>query len=128
MFLIYGGPKLIVFQSDGDDYKSQSRYMFMLNGGVVSWKSSKQEMSVDSTMKAEYIVASDEAKKVIWSRKFIIELDVVPSIVDPVLLYYDNNGAIMQAKEPRSHQWSKLVFQKYHVIREIIRRNDEKIE
>ena len=33
--------------------------MFTLNGGVVSWKSSKQEMAADSTTKLEYIVAFD---------------------------------------------------------------------
>ena len=68
--------------------------MFTLNGGAVSWKSFKQEMTADSTTEAEYIVASDAAKKAIWIKKFVTELDVVPNIVDPVVLYCDNNGAI----------------------------------
>ena len=49
LFLIYGGAELQVcgftdasFQSDKDDCKSQSCYIFTLNGGAVSWKSSKQ--------------------------------------------------------------------------------------
>ena len=29
------------FQTDKDDSKSQSGYVFTINGGVVSWKSSK---------------------------------------------------------------------------------------
>ena len=70
----------------------------MLNGGAVSWKSFKQEMIAESTMEAEYIAASDAAKEAVWIKKFITELGVVPNIVDPVLLYYDNNGAIMQEK------------------------------
>ncbi|KAL0411523.1 UNVERIFIED_CONTAM: Retrovirus-related Pol polyprotein from transposon TNT 1-94 [Sesamum latifolium] len=48
MFLIYGGGELILegysdasFQSDDDDAKSQSDFVFKLNGGVVAWKSSK---------------------------------------------------------------------------------------
>ena len=48
LFLIYGDGDLIVseytdasFQSDRDDFKSQSGYVFTLNGVVVSWKSSK---------------------------------------------------------------------------------------
>ena len=56
VFLIYGDGDLIVegysdanFQSDRDDSKSQSGYLFTLNGGVVGWKSSKQEMTTDST-------------------------------------------------------------------------------
>ena len=74
-------------------------------------------------MEAEYITASDAAKKVIWIKKFITKLGVVHSIVDPVLLYYDNNATIMQAKEPRSHQRSIHILYRYHVIREIIIRN-----
>ncbi|KAL0445669.1 UNVERIFIED_CONTAM: Secreted RxLR effector protein [Sesamum latifolium] len=31
------------FQSDNDDAKSQSGFLFKLNGGVVAWKSSKQD-------------------------------------------------------------------------------------
>ena len=33
--------------------------MFTLNGDTINWKSSKQEMIVDSITKLEYIVASD---------------------------------------------------------------------
>ena len=44
------------------------------------------------------------AKEAVWICKFIDELGVVPTIVDPIVLYCDNNGAIALAKEPRSHQ------------------------
>ena len=43
---------------------------------------------------AEYIAASDTGKEAVWIKKFITELGVVPSIVDPIPLYCDNNGAI----------------------------------
>ena len=33
--------------------------MFTLNGGTFSWKSSKQDMFVNSNIVSEYIVASD---------------------------------------------------------------------
>ncbi|KAI5410451.1 hypothetical protein KIW84_055816 [Lathyrus oleraceus] len=51
----------------------------------------------------------------------------VLSIVDSIDLYCDNNGAIAQAKEPRSHQRSKYILKRYHLIREIIDRGDVKI-
>ena len=59
---------------------------------------------VDYTIEAEYIAASDAAKEAIWIKKFIIELDIVPSITEPMNLYCDNNGAIARVKEPGSHQ------------------------
>ena len=103
LFLVYGGLEddLVVngytdasFQSDKDDFRSQSRYVFCLNGGAVSWKSSKQSTVADSTTEAEYIAASDAAKEVVWIKKFITYLEVVPSITNPVDVYCDNNGAI----------------------------------
>ena len=136
MFLVYGGLEddLVVngytdasFQSDKDDFRSQSGYVFCLNGGAVSWKSSKQSTVVDSTTEAEYIAASDAAKEAVWIKKFITDLEVVPSITNPVDVYCDNNGAIAQAKEPRSHQRSKHILRRYHLIREIIERGDVKI-
>ena len=135
MFLVYGEGDLQLigysdasFQSDKDDCKSQSGFVFLLNGGAVVWKSSKQETTADSTTEAEYIAASDAAKEAVWIKKFITELGVVPSILQPIPLLCDNNGAIAQAKEPRSHQRSKHVLRKYHVIREIIGRLDIRID
>ena len=52
---------------------------------------------------------------------------MVPSITNPVDVYCDNNGVIAQAKEPRSHQRSKHILRRYHLIREIIERGDIKI-
>ncbi|KAL1300255.1 hypothetical protein AAHE18_18G165400 [Arachis hypogaea] len=133
-FLIYGDSELIrkgftgaSFASDKDDSKSTSGYVFTLNGGAVSWKSSKQATVADSTTEAEYIAASEAAKEAVWM-KFINELDVVPSIKEPLPLLCDNNGAIAQAKEPRSHHKSKHILRRYHLIREIVERGDVEIQ
>src|SRR6185312_15278984 len=63
VFLCYGGEEEFVvtgytdasFQTDKDDSKSQSSFVFKVNGGAVSWKSSKQETMADSTTEAEYM-------------------------------------------------------------------------
>ncbi|KAK9031961.1 hypothetical protein V6N11_056246 [Hibiscus sabdariffa] len=105
------------FQTDKDDSRSQTGFVFCLNGGAVSWKSSKQDIAADSTTEAEYIAASKAAKEAVWIKKFIIELGVIPSISDAIDLYCDNNGAIAQAKEPRSHHRSKHTFKCFYLIR-----------
>ncbi|KAK9008930.1 hypothetical protein V6N11_080406 [Hibiscus sabdariffa] len=64
--------------------------------------------------------ASEAAKEAVWIKKFITGLRVILSIADAVDLYCDNNGAIAQAKEPRSHQRSKHILSRFHLIREII--------
>ncbi|XP_070054655.1 secreted RxLR effector protein 161-like [Nicotiana tomentosiformis] len=70
-FLIYGDSELKLegytdasFSSDRDDSKSLSSYVFILNGGAVSWKSSKQATIADSVTEAEYIAANVEIQKV----------------------------------------------------------------
>jgi hypothetical protein len=47
MFLIYGGEEELVAKcyvgADPDDSKSQSGHVFVMNGGAVSWRGSKQQ-------------------------------------------------------------------------------------
>ncbi|KAL0451279.1 UNVERIFIED_CONTAM: Retrovirus-related Pol polyprotein from transposon TNT 1-94 [Sesamum latifolium] len=131
VFLIFGGGELILegyscasFQSDDDDAKSQSGFVLKLNGGVVAWKSFKQDTTVDSTTEAEYIAASEAAKEVVWMKNYIQELGVITSIVEPVVIFCDNNGAIAQAKESRSHHHSKHIRRRYHLLREMVSRGD----
>ncbi|GAV87960.1 hypothetical protein CFOL_v3_31384 [Cephalotus follicularis] len=61
-------------------------------------------------------------------RKFIFELGVVPTISSPVAIYCDNNGVVAQANEPRSHQRSKHIERRYHLIQEIIGMGDIQLE
>ncbi|KAI5344041.1 hypothetical protein L3X38_011918 [Prunus dulcis] len=127
MFLVYEGTSKLQmeaytdsdFQSNVDDRKSTSGYVFTLNEGGVSW-SCKQSTTADSITKAEYIAAAEAAKEAIWMIKFISDLRVFPTIALPVALYCDNNRAITQAKEPRSHQNSKHIERRLHKFREYI--------
>ncbi|KAL0313488.1 UNVERIFIED_CONTAM: Retrovirus-related Pol polyprotein from transposon RE2 [Sesamum radiatum] len=75
-------------------------------------------------MEAEYIAASEAAKVAVWMKNYIQELSVVPSIAEPVVIFCDNNGAIAQAKEPRSHHRSKHILRRYHLLREMVSRGD----
>ena len=79
MFLIYGGDKELVvngyvdasFDTDPDDSKSQTGYVFLLIGGVVSWCSSKRSVVAGSTCQAEYIAASKATNEGVWINEFI---------------------------------------------------------
>ncbi|GJR58455.1 hypothetical protein Tco_1500617 [Tanacetum coccineum] len=48
---------------------------------------------------AEYIAAFDASKEAVWIRKFIYGLGVVPTIEEPINMYYDNTRAIAIAKD-----------------------------
>ncbi|KAI3513141.1 hypothetical protein L1887_20467 [Cichorium endivia] len=88
------------FQTDRDSGRSQSGWVFLLNGGAVTWKSSKQETVADSTCESEYIAASEASKEAAWLKNFIGDLGVVPSIQEPMELFCDNEGAVALKKEP----------------------------
>ncbi|KAI3804628.1 hypothetical protein L1987_26325 [Smallanthus sonchifolius] len=136
MFLVYGGleEELSVkcytdasFQTDRDDTKSQSGYVFIMNGGAVSWKSSKQEVVAQSTTESEYVAASEVAKEAVWMKKFISDLGVVPAIQEPLEIFCDNEGAIALAKEPRAHKRTRHIHRRFNYIRSEIERGEVRI-
>ena len=98
--LVYHGDELAPigytdydFQSDTDLRKSTFGYVLTLGGVVFRW-SIKQSCIVDSTMKVEYVVASEAANEAVWLRKFLMDLGVIAKVVDPMILYCDNSKAV----------------------------------
>ena len=75
-------------------------------------------------MEAEYIAACEAAKELVWLKNFYIDLEVVPTMEKPLVLYCDNSGAVENFKEPRSHKRGKHIEKKYHLIREIVHRGE----
>ncbi|GJR19824.1 retrotransposon protein, putative, ty1-copia subclass [Tanacetum coccineum] len=124
-FLVYGGEKELrvtgycdaSWQTDKDDSKSQSGWVFLLNGGAVTWKSSKQDTVADSTCESEYIAACEASKEAIWMKNFIGDLGVVPTVQDPIEIFCDNESAVALTKEPKDHGKSKHIDRKYHFVR-----------
>ncbi|GJV26334.1 hypothetical protein Tco_1379029 [Tanacetum coccineum] len=76
MFLVYVGDTKrelrvscytdVGYLMDVDDLKSQTGYVFVLNGGTVDWKSTKQSIFATSSTDAEYIAAFDASKEAVW--------------------------------------------------------------
>ena len=135
LMLVYGGDECLAvtgycdasFQTDTDDSRSQTGYIYMLNGGAVCWKSSKQESTADSTVEAEYMAACEAGKMGVWIREFIDELGIVPSIAEPMELFCDNTGAIANAKDYRASKRTMHIKRKFHLIREFVERGDIKM-
>ncbi|KAI3767606.1 hypothetical protein L2E82_17859 [Cichorium intybus] len=125
MVLVLGGSDTLrvegytdaIFQTDRDSGRSQSGWVFLLNGGAVTWKSSKQETMADSTCESEYIAASEASKEAAWLKNFIGDLGVVPSIQEPLELFCDNEGAVALTKELRDHGKSRHIDRNYYYIR-----------
>ncbi|GKC50838.1 retrotransposon protein, putative, ty1-copia subclass [Tanacetum coccineum] len=95
-FLVYGGEEELrvtgycdaSWQTNKDDSRSQSGWVFLLNRGAVTWKSSKQDTMADSKCESEYIAACEASK-----------------------------SAVALTKKPKDHGKSKHIERKYHFIR-----------
>lgn len=84
---------------------------------MVSWKSSKQDIVVDSTCESAYIAASETSNGAAWLKNFIGDLKVVPTIRESMELFCDNEGTVSLTKEPKYHGRYKHINRKYLYIR-----------
>nr|GEV26721.1 hypothetical protein [Tanacetum cinerariifolium] len=116
------------YLTDADDLKSQTGYLFILNGGAVNWKSTKQSIFKTSSTDAEYIAAFDASKEAVWIRKFIFGLCIVPTIKEPISMYCDNTGAIAIAKDDGVTKDARHFYVKVYYLGETIKLGDVKIE
>ncbi|GKD32869.1 retrotransposon protein, putative, ty1-copia subclass [Tanacetum coccineum] len=103
-------------------------YVFVLNGGVVDWKSAKQSIFATSSAEAEYIVVYDASKEAVWVRKFIFGLGVVPIIEEPINMCCDNTGVIDIANESAINKGARYFRAKVHYLHEVIEYGDVKLE
>ncbi|GJR44996.1 hypothetical protein Tco_1313099 [Tanacetum coccineum] len=113
------------FQTDKDDTKSQTGYVFVLNGGAVDWKSAKKSTTAMSSTKAEYIATVEASMGAVWMRKFIDGLGgVIPSNKRPMEMLCDNEHAIKISNDPGILKGSRQFQRKYHYIREVIQKRE----
>jgi hypothetical protein len=122
--LVYGGEErgLVGYvDADGasqDHRRAISGYVFMVDGGAVSWSSKKQELVTLSTTEAEYVAQTHAAKEAVWLRRLISE--IFGPIETPTTLLSDSKSAIALANDGHYHARTKHIDIRYHFIRYII--------
>ena len=63
------------FARDQDRRKSISRYLFELDGCLISWKASLQHVVSLSSTEVEFIAATKAMKEAMWLKGILHELD-----------------------------------------------------
>ncbi|KAL0457602.1 UNVERIFIED_CONTAM: hypothetical protein Slati_0387400 [Sesamum latifolium] len=110
-------------------YLKRNKDMFLIYGGgelILEGYNDASFQSDDDDAKSQSV--SEAAKEVVWMKNYIQELGVVPSIAEPVVIFYDNNGPIAQAMESRFHHRSKHILRRYHLLREMVSRGDIRMD
>ena len=81
------------------------------------WASNLQKIVTLSTTEAEYIVATEAGKEMIWLYGF---LDEFGKKQEMGILHSDSQSAIFFAKNSSFHSKSKHIQTKYHFIRYLV--------
>jgi hypothetical protein len=103
------------FAGDTDTRRSTTGYVFMLNGGAVSWASKRQPTVAASTTEAEYMAAAFAAKEGLWLRKLFAELSITSACIQ---IKGDNQSALKLLKHPVNSARSKHIDVIHHFVRE----------
>lgn len=101
---------------DPNNRKSTSGCAYVMNGAVVSWKSSKQTCVALSTAEAEYVALASATQESTWIRKLLNDLHHKPE--GPTVLYDDNQAAIAISQNSQTHRKTKHIDIRYHYVRE----------
>ncbi|GJS91622.1 ribonuclease H-like domain-containing protein [Tanacetum coccineum] len=103
--------KLKLSKSDGASTPAEKRRMsnvpYASNPGELHWTNVKNILKYFQNTKdvflvygdAEYITVFDASKEAVWIHKFISGLNVVPTIEEPITMYYDNTRTIAIAND-----------------------------
>nr|GEW10754.1 hypothetical protein [Tanacetum cinerariifolium] len=83
------------FKTNRDDIKSQTGYL-------------------------NNIAASEAAMEAVWIRKFIPGLGIVPTINEPIKMFWDNSAAFLIANESGVQKGARHYHRRYHYVRECI--------
>jgi transposase InsO family protein len=113
------------FASDEDDRKSYTGYVFLVNGGAITWSTHKQHTVAFSSMESEYMALSDAAREAIARKQFFQELQV-PSAIRPIPLLTDSQTALDISDNPTKYRQAKHIDVRYHAVRHYI--HDGKIQ
>ena len=112
------------YAGDTKTRRSTTGFVFLLNGGPVSWTSRQQTCVSLSTTESEYVAASETSKEAIWLLQLINELENHET--GPVSLFCDNQSAIRLVRKPEFHNRTKHIDVRFHFVRE--QQADQKIK
>ena len=101
---------------DRDTRRSTTAYVFMLNGGCVSWSSKLQPTVALSSAEAEYMAACAGVQEAIYLRRLLNDLGYKQD--QATVIYEDNQGCIALSENPVLHKRTKHIDIRYHFTRE----------
>nr|GFA30242.1 zinc finger, CCHC-type [Tanacetum cinerariifolium] len=76
--------------SNSEDNPSTSGWVFLLDGGEISWASKKQTCITSLTMKSEFVALTAVGKEAEWLRNLILEIPLWSKPIAPISIRGDS--------------------------------------
>ena len=79
--------------------QSQTGYIFLKHGALISWKSTKQTISATSTNHTELLTFHEVARETVWLRtmeQILNEQCKLKNVDQPMTIYEDNFACVRQ--------------------------------
>ena len=112
--------------ADVNDRKSQTGYVFFLNGAPISWTSSKQTTPALSTAEAEYMALAAATQEALYLRQLLECLGYPQS--QATVIGEVNQGCIALAESTAFSKRTRHIDIRYHFIRQHIEDGAIRIE
>ena len=106
--------------SDTKDSKSTSGFVFILGGGAVSWKSSKQTCIARSTMESEFIALDKAGEEAEWLRHFLEDIPMWPKPVPAICVHCDSQSAIGRAQSHMYNGKFRHIRRRHNTIKQLL--------
>lgn len=87
------------FKTDPISGKSQTGYIFIKNGALISWRSTKQTVTATSTNNAELLAFYEASRETVWLRTMeeaIAKMAGLTITTQPTIIFEDNAACIDQ--------------------------------
>ncbi|KAA8906874.1 hypothetical protein TRICI_005058 [Trichomonascus ciferrii] len=106
---------------DKNTRKSTTGYVFMLAGGPISWRSSRQPSVTLSSAESEFVALSEAVKDALWLKPVVRERRL--KLAENLVIYEDNTACINISKNPVLHHRTEHVDTRYKFVRENVQAN-----
>ena len=106
------------FASDAETRRSHTGYCLFLNGGPISWKSTRQQSVSLSTAEAEWYAASEAGKEIVYLRYILDDFGLKQR--GPSKMYEDSRAVICMTENPVNHKASRHIDTRRYWIGEAV--------
>ncbi|KAA0036921.1 ty1-copia retrotransposon protein [Cucumis melo var. makuwa] len=110
-----------------DEVNSTSGYVFLLGGGAISWKSTKQTCIARSTMESEFIALELAGQEAEWIKNLLGDVSLWGTSV-PVSIQCDSQATICTAKNSVYNGKSRHIRLRHAVVKQLLKEGTISLE